>query len=385
MSMLSPRARWNISRIFPFGIIYLVTMWVFILVELSVYHSSESSSYFVLSSNFEVVLFVTVASFMVGILVGLVEMIWLRNLFRNRPLFQKVVYKLLVYVIGGFLVIVFFLPIAISVEYGIPPWQQDVMAEVKDFLTNITFYSSLLQMAFAILLCLIYAAISDNLGHSVFINFFTGKYHQPIIEQRIFMFLDMTDSTAIAEKLGDAQYFKFLSAYYETFSKSIINHFGEVYQYVGDEIVISWPMDTGLLKANCVKCFFAMEKELENRRDDFVGQFGVYPQFKASLHAGQVTSGEIGALKKEITYSGDVLNVTARIQGLCNKYQANLLVSGSLLQQLDLEEARYNTRHLGREFLKGRSEPVELYTVRLDNSSMEHQQLHESVNTVYYV
>ncbi|MEQ9297591.1 MAG: adenylate/guanylate cyclase domain-containing protein, partial [Cyclobacteriaceae bacterium] len=132
--------------------------------------------------------------------------------------------------------------------------------------------------------------------------------------------------------------------------------------YIGDEIVISWPMEVGVAHANCIRCFFAMQKALAQRLEFFQREFGVSPKFKAGLHAGQVTTGEIGALKKEIAFSGDVLNVTARIQGLCNEYQADLLVSGSLLEQLDLHEA-FKTRHLGQRLLKGRDEPVEVYAV----------------------
>lgn len=363
MPVLSPKTRWNISRVLPFGIIYLVTTWVFTLVELSVYHSSVGNDYFVISVSFPMVLFVTISSFMVGVLIGVVEMIWLRNLFKDRPLFQKIAYKLAIYVVGGFLIIVVAFPIAGSIEFHLPPWHVQVVDIFQQFLKNISFYTSLLQMSFTVLLCLVYAAISENLGHAVLMNFFTGKYHQPIVEPRIFMFVDMKDSTALAEKLGHFRYFKFLRAYYDTFSRAIINHFGEVYQYVGDEIVISWPMTTGLSKANCVKCFFAMQKAMEKRKSQFLKNFGFCPRFKAGLHAGQVTTGEVGALKKEITFSGDVLNVTARLQGLCNQYQVSLLVSGSLLPLLPLEGQACHIQYLGKECLKGRKEPVELYTI----------------------
>ena len=197
MPVLSPKSRWNISRVLPFGIIYLVTTWVFILIELSVFHSAPGNDYFVISVNFSMALFVTLSTFLVGLLIGVVEMIWLRNLFKDRPLFQKIAYKLAIYVVGGFLIIVMAFPIAGSLEFHLPPWHVQVVDTFKQFLKNISFYSSLLQMSFTVLLCLVYAAISENLGHAVLMNFFTGKYHQPRVEPRIFMFVDMKDSTAL--------------------------------------------------------------------------------------------------------------------------------------------------------------------------------------------
>ncbi len=368
MAFLSPRTKWIISRIFPFGIIYMITTWMFNLVELSVHHSSVSNDYIVLPLNFPTVLFATFATFMVGVLVGVVEMVWLRNLFKGRPLWQKIIFKLMIYTVGSISVIVLLFPVTVIIELGLAPWHPETREELSEFLLNASFYSTLLQMSFTILLCLIFAAISDNLGHDVLTNFFTGKYHQPTVEQRIFMFLDMRDSTTIAERLGHVQYFKLLSAYYDTFSNAIIDHCGEVYQYIGDEIVISWPVEVSVAHANCIRCFFAMQDAIVERQEWFQKQFGVSPKFKAGLHAGQVTTGEIGDLKKEIAFSGDVLNVTARIQGLCNEYQADLLVSGTLLDCLDLGDD-FEARHLDQRLLKGRDEPVEVYSVDLVRSN----------------
>ncbi|MEQ9298342.1 MAG: adenylate/guanylate cyclase domain-containing protein, partial [Cyclobacteriaceae bacterium] len=265
MTIWSPRTKWTILRILPFGIIYLVTTWTFGLVELSVHHSSESNDYFVVPLNLPSVIFVTLATFLVGALVGVVEMVWLKNLFKSRPLLQKITYKLVIYVVGGFSIIVLLFPVAVSLEFGLAPWHQEVTSKLAEFLLNISFYSTLLQMAFTILLCLIYATISDNLGHDVLTNFFTGKYHQPTVEQRIFMFLDMKDSTTLAEQLGHVQYFKLLSAYYDTFSNAIIDHRGEVYIYIVDEIVFSWTLEVGVAHANCISCFFAMQMALAQR------------------------------------------------------------------------------------------------------------------------
>ena len=142
---------------------------------------------------------------------------------------------------------------------------------------------------------------------------------------------------------------------------------------MGDEIVISWPLKVGLSNANCVRCFFAMRQALEHRRNYFQSRFGLFPQFKAALHAGEVTTGEIGALKKEITFSGDVLNVTSRIQGLCNQFQSDLLISGSLFERLALPD-QFGVDDLGEHYLKGRDEPVALYSIQLSDLAAEKTQ-----------
>jgi adenylate cyclase len=54
--------------------------------------------------------------------------------------------------------------------------------------------------------------------------------------------------------------------------------------------------------------------------------------FKAGLYFGKVVSAQIGDLKREIVYNGDVLNTTARIQAECNTYQRDCLFGNAYAQ-----------------------------------------------------
>lgn len=362
MKFLSPRMRWNALRILPFGVIYLITTWVFMVIELAVHGSSESNDYLVITPNLPVVLFVTITTFLVGILVGMVEMLLLQQLFKDRPLFQKIFYKMICYIIGGFLIVLLAFPIAASLEVGLPIWHNDILGMLVDFLQSITFYSTILQMSFTVLLCLIYGAIAENLGHDVLTNFFTGKYHNPKAEERIFMFLDMKDSTSIAEALGHEQYFKLLQVYYDLMSDPIIDMRGEVYQYIGDEVVITWKKREGILANNCIKCFYAIKDNVNKNRDLFQTKFRVSPDFRAGVHLGVVTTGEVGALKKEIVYTGDVLNTAARIQAKCRTFQSDLIVSGDLLQCLEKPHL-LKIKKIGDIDLKGKKKSVELFSI----------------------
>jgi adenylate cyclase len=207
-----------------------------------------------------------------------------------------------------------------------------------------------------------YTEVSENMGHSVLINFFTGKYHSPKEEERIFMFLDMKSSTTIAETLGHVKYFEMLREYYSDLSDPIIKYSGEIYQYVGDEIVVSWKLTNGLKDNNCIQCFFAMKAGLQKQSKKYNDKFGLSPEFKAGFHLGKVTTGEIGVIKKEIIFTGDVLNTTARIQGLCNEYKVDILISGPLIKRLNLTSA-FKIKALGENELRGRDEKIELFTI----------------------
>lgn len=217
-------------------------------------------------------------------------------------------------------------------------------------------------MAAVIVVAQFYTEVSENIGQGVLNNFFTGKYHRPIEEERIYMFLDMRASTTIAENLGHVRYFEMLKEYYFDLSEPIIRYSGEIYQYVGDEIVVTWTLRNGLQNYNCIQCFFAMKEAIKSNSKKYTEKFGLLPDFKAGLHLGKVTTGEIGVIKKEIIFTGDVLNTTARIQGLCNTYKVDILVSGDLVKELDLP-FQFKITALGKNELRGRDEKIELFTI----------------------
>ena len=124
-------------------------------------------------------------------------------------------------------------------------------------------------------------------------------------------------------------------------------------------------MEKGIKDHNCIRCFFAMGNDLGKRSPYYQQEYGKIPAFKAGLHFGLVTTGEIGALKKEIAFTGDVLNATARIQGLCNQYGKDLLVSAPLMESINLDQS-YKIDNLGEVKLQGREEVMGLYAVSME-------------------
>jgi adenylate cyclase len=91
-------------------------------------------------------------------------------------------------------------------------------------------------------------------------------------------------------------------------------------------------------------------------------EYDLLPTFKAGLHIGEATVGEIGVIKKDIVYSGDVLNTTSRIQGECNNQKVNILLSADLLERMQLN-GEYLQIALGEFPLKGKKERTTLYTM----------------------
>ncbi len=180
--------------------------------------------------------------------------------------------------------------------------------------------------------------------------------------ERIFMFLDMRDSTTIAEKLGHVRYFELLNDFFSDIAEPIAKYKGEIYQYVGDEVVITWNMQKGLFDDHCLHCFFDITETIENLKSRYLKKYSIFPQFKAGMHVGMVSTGSVGTIKKEIIYTGDVLNTASRIENLCNQHQVNLLLSKELVNKLSFSGV-YKPKKIGATVLKGKSAETSLFSV----------------------
>ena len=305
---------------------------------------------------------ITSASLIMGLALGSVETYFLSKKFTTKPFGVKIFFKTGIYV---FSIITMLLGISImsnSIQLGLPVYDAKVVQTITQFISNFAFWSIVIYSGIIIVISLYFSETIDHLGGHVLSNFFTGKYHKPREEERIFMFLDMKSSTSIAEKLGHVRYFQLLNKYYADITDAIIKSSGEIYQYAGDEIIVTWSMKKGLHKNNCLNCFFMVKKILKREGKVYLSQFDLVPQFKAGLHYGKVTTGEIGVLRKEIFFTGDVLNTTARIQTSCNKLGTDILVSEDLIARLNLSNI-YNLTSQGEAELRGKNERVKLFSI----------------------
>jgi len=204
--------------------------------------------------------------------------------------------------------------------------------------------------------------VNRRFGPGVLLQYVCGQYFSPKVEERCFMFLDLKSSTRTAEMLDHVNYSRLLQDCYAQLTESLIEYDAQVYQYVGDEVVISWKMDPKFYAVQCLHFFYGFQQRLNEKESYFVGQYGVRPSFKAGLHCGRVTIAEVGELKTEIAFHGDVLNTASRIQHLCNRLQKDLLVSEAFLELLSLHE-RERALFVSEEVLRGKEVSTRLYAI----------------------
>ena len=191
-----------------------------------------------------------------------------------------------------------------------------------------------------------------------------GRYRRPRTEERFFLFVDIVGSTPLAERLGPASVHGFLDRVFQIVSDPIDDHEGDVYQYVGDEIVITWTLAGGRSGARPIACYFAVKSALELAARDFKREFDAVPQLRAALHAGPVITGEVGGRRRAIVFHGDVMNTTSRLENATRDLGRPFLVSEDAMSHLDGKEA-YKAVDLGPQQLRGRAASVHVYAVEL--------------------
>jgi len=285
----------------------------------------------------------------------------------ERWLREKSYRNSLLSILFSFTVLYFFVGIFSKVTFLMNRFETDI---VSAFITTVSEFGGLDELIgytrwlFIVAVTIVALLVNDKYGPGVFKSFLLGRYFEPKKEERIFMFLDLRGSTTIAEKLGEQRYFNFIKAVFKDATKSILNSGGEIYQYVGDEIVISWKMKAGITNANCVTCFFEIQESLRRKTNYYTENYdGIVPEFKAGLHYGSVMVGEIGVVKRDIVFSGDVLNTTARIQSKCNEHNVNLLLSQELLNVLEEIPSNIVPKEIGVANLRGKENDVMLFTI----------------------
>ena len=131
---------------------------------------------------------------------------------------------------------------------------------------------------------------------------------------------------------------------------------------MGDEVVLSWNIKEKVENGHCINTFFAYDALIKSKKNYYHNKYGIIPVFKAGLHLGKVTVAEVGEIKKELAYHGDVLNTAARIQNKCNDFQRRLLISESMKTKLENQHF-FEFSSIGNVILKGKEKSLNLYEV----------------------
>jgi adenylate cyclase len=201
--------------------------------------------------------------------------------------------------------------------------------------------------------------IANIIGQRAFLNFITGRYHSPVEENRFVLFVDIAGSTGLAERLGGIRIHRFLDRTFRLLTVAVVDYRGEVLNYVGDEVIVTWPERGGAVDCRPLHCFMAMREELARASSQFEHEFGVAPRIRGSLHFGPVIVGEIGDVKRAIVFNGDVMNTAARLEELSRNVDGGFLASRAAMERFS-SAPPFAVRDLGRLPIRGRADGIDV-------------------------
>jgi len=223
----------------------------------------------------------------------------------------------------------------------------------------------LATIGFSLSMTLIFVVVmqaASLIGRRTFRDLVLGRYRRPRAERRFFLFVDVIGSTAIAERLGALKAHEFLAAVFRATAEPVAAWRGEIYQYVGDEIVVTWTEEEGRPEARPLRCYLEMCAALEAAAAKFRAAFGAEPQLRAALHLGEVIAGEVGEQRRAIVYHGDVMNTAARLEQATRDAGVRFIVSDDALRALAPPGA-LAPRDLGLLNLRGRSGRIRAWSL----------------------
>jgi adenylate cyclase len=294
-----------------------------------------------------------------GIVLSFFEYFVFRIDSRRWNFLSIVLIKTILYLFLFALLIIGFTCLTRSITSNRGFWEYFYSEQFQHFIFQEDFHIILIYCLIVLVIINFTRQINRKIGHGVLLNFIFGRYHEPREEARIFAFIDLKQSTRIAEQLRALQFHKLLYEFFHDISLSILLTKGQIYRYVGDEIVVSWKMQAGLNNANCLRCFFLMKQQIIKNRSKYLKLFGLTPDFHAAFHAGTVVRGEIGDVKSQLVYHGETMFIGSKMEKTCSKLGYELLISSTLLEKISLPKELI-AKKIGK--MKGNGE-VELYTI----------------------
>ncbi len=222
-----------------------------------------------------------------------------------------------------------------------------------------TFWIDITYSVACVLLANLALGITNLLGPRTFLNFILGRYHRPVEESRFVLFVDIAGSTGLAERLGGIAIHRLLDRTFRLLTLAVVDYRGEVLNYVGDEVIVTWPERRGAVDCRPLRCFVAMRDELSRAAGQFEREFGAVPRIRGSLHFGPVIVGEIGDVKRAIVFNGDVMNTAARLEELSRTVDGGFLASRAAMAQFK-SAPPFAIRDLGRLPIRGRADGIDV-------------------------
>jgi adenylate cyclase len=289
---------------------------------------------------------------LVGTGVGLFEQFYVQNLrgrwFRNlHPLFSILVYTV-------FVVILFVIATNISHLLLWPVYPLPVpYRRIPFVLPNVIAFS---------VIGIVVMRVVHFIGIETLFHLMIGTYHRPVIEQKVLIFIDINDSTGLANKLGALKIKALVGKFLFDISKPITDYGGDIYLYKGDGLIAIWNWQDAVRDDKLLTAIDAVFTAVRRERTRYMAQFGMVPTYRIGVHGGDVVVSEQGDTKRSIGIYGSTINIASRMEEAAKAYGVACAISGDVAQALSGSTERL--RQIGSEKIKGISTEIPIFEYR---------------------
>jgi adenylate cyclase len=210
----------------------------------------------------------------------------------------------------------------------------------------------------ALLAVMVLRVVSFIGGKNIF-YLLIGKYHRPVWEHKIFMFLDIKSSTKLVDSLGPEKTNLLFGKFMFDASKPIVNNGGEIYRYQGDGFVATWNWEAGMNPAGIFQAVDDLYATVEREREEYEKSYGVCPDFRVGIHGGEIITCEEGDLRRNIAFYGDTINIAARMETKAKEAGVDCVVTSDVAKLFSDTVGRLTK--LGEESVRGINRNITIY------------------------
>ncbi len=191
-------------------------------------------------------------------------------------------------------------------------------------------------------------------------NLLIGRYLRPMVEQKVFLFLDLKGSTAAVEELGQIRAKAYIGKFLFDISRPISEHRGDIYLYTGDGLIGMWDWRDAVEDNRIVHAVDAIYAVIDREREAYQRDFDRVPEFRIGVHGGDVVISEQGDTKRALGVYGDNINIAARMEQTAKTLGYNCVFSADVVSALNDQVPGFS--QAGEETVKGISAPVAIFT-----------------------
>jgi adenylate cyclase len=303
--------------------------------------------------------FGVVNGILVGTGVGIFEQFYVQNLrgrwFRSiHPLFSILLYT-------AFVAVLFVIAINLSHLLLWPIYPLPVSYRRLPFvLPNVIVYS---------VIGIVVMRVVHFIGIETLFHLMIGTYHRPVIEQKVLIFIDINNSTGLADKLGALKIKALVGKFLFDISKPITDSGGDIYLYKGDGLIAIWDWQDAVRNDKLLSAIDGVFAAVRRERSRYMAQFGVMPTYRIGVHGGDVVVSEQGDTKRSIGIYGSTINIASRMEEAAKTHGIGCAISGDVAQALSHSTERLH--QVGFEKIKGISAEIPIFEYREQPESAE--------------